>query len=209
MLSNKLYQNDNIKINKCKNRLNLIYYANNKDIYAIFGDKFVKNNISNIKLIINGENSNLVKKYKLNKFENNIEIIINNKLTSLEDMFYNIYILKDIEELKYLDTEYINNLSYMFYGCTSLSDIKPLENWDVSNVSKFSYMFDGCTSLSDIKPLEKWNVSKVNNFSDMFNGCTSLNDIKSLKNWNVSNGNNFSDMFNGCISLSDISPLSD
>ena len=47
-------------------------------------------------------------------------------------MFYECYYLKNLEELKYLNTKYCNNFSYMFYGCSQLSDIKALEKWNVS-----------------------------------------------------------------------------
>jgi len=59
-------------------------------------------------------------------------------------MFYNCISLKNIEELKYLDTREINNFSYIFEYCESLSDIKGLENWNVSNGNDFSDMFYGC-----------------------------------------------------------------
>ena len=55
-------------------------------------------------------------------------MIIKNKLTNLEYMFSWYDTLKDINELKYLDTKDINNFEYMFYKCSSLSDIKSLEN---------------------------------------------------------------------------------
>ena len=53
-------------------------------------------------------------------------------------MFYKCSKLKNIEELKYLDTKEVNNFSYMFSECLSLSDIKSLENWNVSNGNNFS-----------------------------------------------------------------------
>ena len=84
----------------------------------IFGKSFVKINKENIKLIINGEKSKLIKRYKLKKGINNIKIIIKNKITNLEDMFEWCRTLKDINELKYLDTKDINNYSYMFFGCS-------------------------------------------------------------------------------------------
>ena len=174
---------------KYKNQINLKYkieeYKKDKK-YDIFGEKFVENNINKIDLIINGEKSKLVSKYKLKKGENNIKIIIKNNLTHLEDMFTGCESLIDITELEYLNTNNVNNFEGMFCGCSSLSDIKALENWNVSNGKNFGYMFDGCRSLSDIKALEKWNVSNGNDFSYMFNKCSSLSDIKALENWNVS-----------------------
>ena len=198
--------------NYFSNKINLIYYKKKEKDYFkrdnnIFGDKFVENNKNNIELKINGIKSELVKKYELEYGENNIEIIIKNKITDFEYMFYECISLKNIENLKYLDIKEINNFNYMFYGCSSLSNIKGLENWDVSNGNNFSNMFYECSSLTDIKELENWNVSKGNNFSYMFYGCSSLSDIKGLKKWNVSNGNNFSNMFYECSSLSNIKGL--
>ena len=192
---------------KYRNEINIIYETNKEDKENIFGDKFVKNNKNNIELIINGMKYYLMCKYKLKKGENNIKIIIKNKIRNLENMFYECKSLKNIKEVEYLDTEDINNFSYMFYGCSSLTDINALQNWNVSNGNNFSYMFWGCSSLSDIKELQNWNVSNGNNFEAMFCRCSSLSDINALQNWNVSNGNNFKGMFYGCSSLSDINAL--
>ena len=171
-----------------RNRINLIYY---KDIEKLdycnilFGSNFVKNNKDNIKLIINGIESDLIEKYELKENTNNIQLIINNPLTNLEDIF-NAKSLKNIEELKYLNTEKVNNFSYIFFGCSSLTNIKPLRNWNVSNGINFSYMLFGCSSLLDIKPLRNWNVSNGINFSYMFCDCILLKETKYLQNWNVS-----------------------
>jgi len=194
---------------KDKNKIILIYEkkSNKYDANNIFGWKFVKNNKDKIELIINGKKNELVDKYELKEGENKIEIIIKNKITNLEDMFFGCRSLKNVENLKFLDTKEINNFSGMFRGCKSLSDIKGLEKWNVSNGNNFSYMFYECKSLLDIKGLENWNVSNGNEFSYMFSYCKSLSDIKGLENWNVSNGNHFLGMFRGCESLSDIKGL--
>jgi len=192
-----------------KNKIIIIYKKKSNEYEAnnIFGEKFVNNNKDKIELIINGEKNELISRYELKEGENKIEIIIKNKITNLEYMFYECISLNNIEELKFLDTKEINNFSNMFGWCESLSDIKGLENWNVSKGNNFSGMFYECYTLSDIKGLENWNVSNGNNFSDMFSGCESLSNIKGLGNWNVSNGNNFSGMFNRCKSLSDIKGL--
>ena len=196
-----------------RNIINLIYEKKEKYLMflenpnIIFGTKFVKNNKDKIELIINDQKSELISKTNLKKGINNIQLRILNKLTNLEYMFSGACSLKNIEELKYLNTEEVNNFSHMFYGCSSLTDIKSLQNWNVCNVNNFSGMFSGCSSLSDIKSLQKWNVSNGNNFSWMFCECSSLSDIKPLRNWNISNGNNFYYMFYKCKSLSDITPL--
>ena len=200
-------ENENGIINEIKNEINIIYKTDEEGIENIFGEKFVENNKNNIELIINGNKNDLINKYELRKGENSIKMIIKNRITNLEYMFFECKSLKNIEELKYLDTKDINNFNYIFFGCSSLSDIKGLESWNVSNGNNFNVMFGGCSSLSDIKALENWNVSNGNNFSGMFNGCSSLSDIKALENWNVSNGKNFSGMFGECSSLSDINGL--
>ena len=196
----------NYNIKETKNEINLIYSGD--DNYAnLFGEEFVKNNKDNIDLEINGLKSDIISNYKLKKGENNIKIIIKNKLTNFSNMFFGCNSLINIKELEYLDTKDGLNFSYMFGGCSSLSNIKALINWNVSNGNNFQGMFLGCSSLSDIKPLKNWNVSNGINFSCLFSRCTSLSDIKTLQNWNVSNGNNFSCMFWKCSSLSDIKPL--
>ena len=199
------------RIIEYRNTINLIYCNDKKNsdyCNILFGSNFVKNNKDNIKLKINGIESNLIEKFELKEGDNNIEIIIiNNLLTSLEDMFFNAISLKNIDELKYLNTEKVNNFSYIFYGCSSLKDIKPLQNWNTSNGINFSYMLFGCSGLLDLKPLKNWNVSNGNDFSYMFCDCSSLKDLKPLKNWNVSNGINFSNMFSYCSSLKDLEPL--
>ena len=45
-------------------------------------------NLIKIKLIINGNKNDLIERYKLREGENNIKIIIKNKITNLENMFY-------------------------------------------------------------------------------------------------------------------------
>ena len=207
---------------------------NSNDVFSlnpnnIFGSNFVKNNCNNIKIIINDKLYPLMDKYNLKEGKNYIKIKILKKLTTLEDMFSQCISLKNIDELKYLDTKEVNNFSGVFYGCSSLSNINALQNWNVSKGNDFSAMFFGCSSLSDLTPLQNWDVSNGTNFSYMFCGCSAisninaiqntnifstmlkdcspLSNIKALQNWNVSNGKLFSAMFCGCSLLSDITPL--
>ena len=198
---------NNNNFEEYKDRINLIYFSKANENHEIFGEEFVLNNKGNIELIINGEPNKLVSNFILKKGENNVTMIIKNKLVNLSHMFSGCGSLKNIEDLKYLDIRKVKDFSSMFWGCLSLSDIKSLENWNVSNVKDLSFMFGGCSLLSDIKPLENWNVSNCNNFASMFWGCSSLSDVKPLKSWNVSKGKNFSSMFSECLLLSDISPL--
>ena len=209
---NYLIDELNKKNNTYKNEIELIYIKTTKDDEEeyIFGNKFVdSHNENDIELIINEQKSKLVKKWKLKEGENKIKMIIKNKLTNFERMFEGCESLKNISELKNLDTSYINNFSFMFSGCTSLSDITSLEEWNVSNAINLHEMFSECHKLEDIRPLKKWNVSKVQIFSNMFSGCENLKNIMPLKDWDVSNAIDFSNMFSECHELEDIRPLKD
>ena len=77
-----------------KDGINLIYETEKEGNYNIFGEKFVENNKNNIELNINGNKSELVNKYKLKKGNNEIKMIIKNKITNLEYMFYECNKLK-------------------------------------------------------------------------------------------------------------------
>ena len=147
---------------KYKRNIILIYETDEDNIENLFGEKFVMNNKNNIDLIINGKKSELISKYKLQKGKNNIEIIIKNNLTNLEYIFYKCNKLKNIDELKYLNTENVTNFSNMFNLCSIISNIEVLENWNVSNGKEFSNMFIKC-NIINLKGLEKWNVSNGNN----------------------------------------------
>ena len=100
-------------------------------------------------------------------------------------MFYKCKTLKNIDDLKFLNTKYCNDFNNMFNGCSILTNIKPLENWDVSNGKDFSSMFAECSSLSDIKPLENWNVSNGKYFGDILYKCSSLYDRTPLRKWKI------------------------
>ena len=114
-LENQVYELDNIiNKDKYKNKINLIYNTNEEKEYKIFGDEFVKINENNIELNINGNKSKLVSKYKLNKGDNNIIMIIKNKIKDLRHIFNLCENLKNIDELKYLNTKYCTNFSAIF-----------------------------------------------------------------------------------------------
>ena len=124
------FNNKRPKVNNNEhiNKINLIYITDSNFHYNIFGKTFVENNENNIDLIINGIDSKIVETCKLNKGENEITILIKDKLTNLSCMFENCKTLKNIEELEYLDVKEINDFSCMFKNCSILSDINPLKH---------------------------------------------------------------------------------
>ena len=224
----KVIQKEKIKY---KNKINLKYLTEKEGNQNIVGYKFVDNNINNISLIINGEQSPLVDSYNLREGENNITFCIKNKLTNLSNMFNCCYTLYNIDELKYLNTEDVIDFSGMFQY-SDISNIKALEDWDTSKSETFSSMFNGCHYITSIKPLQKWNVSRCKDFSEMFRSChisdispiknwniskcenlsylltsRELKDISPIQNWNISNVKNLSGLFSSCEKLKDISPI--
>ena len=190
-----------------RNEINLGYFTTNGNNEQILGTDFVKKNLGNIELIVNGQKNALADKVNLREGQNNVKIIIKNKLTSLDNMFKDCKALRNINDLQYLETKDITDFSFMFFGCSSLLDLNPIRYWLVNNGKNFQNMFGGCTSLQDISPLKYWQVSNVTNFSTMFYFCSSLSDLSPLQNWNVSSGENFSGMFSKCKSIYDLSPL--
>jgi len=205
---------------KYKNEINLIYFSEEEEDKDIFGEEFVHKNKHNIELKINGIKNCLIDKCRLKKGDNIITLILKKDLTDLSYMLTKCYSLKNIEELKFLNTSNVKNFSYMFSESKEnesnldnskkqymLSDINPLKNWNVSKGISFESMFNKYRNLSDIKALENWDVSNCENFSNMFSSCNSLSNINPLKYWNVSKGKNFSGIFSWCRLLSNIKPL--
>ena len=99
---------------KYKNEINLIYYSEKEEAKNIFGRGFVDNNKDNIELKINGIKNCLIDKYKLKKGDNIITLLLKKDLTNLSYMFKNCYSLKNIEELKFLNTSNVKDFSHMF-----------------------------------------------------------------------------------------------
>ena len=188
------------------NEINLKYKTLEENVHTIFGNEFVENNKNNITLKINGKQSPLISKYKLNKGENDIIICIKNKLTNLSNMFKSCGTLYNIDELKYLNTKFVTDFSYMFSG-SSISNIKALENWDVSKVTNFQYMFSDCIQLSNITPLKHWNVSSGTNFKSMFKSDSQITNIRPLENWDISKAKDLEAFFSGLIDLIDLTPV--
>ena len=90
----------------------------------------------------------------------------------------------------------------MFLGCSSFKNMEELRYLNTENVTNFSYIFakyeagnpfhnNRFHSFTNINFLSTWNVSNGINFSDIFKGCQKLSNIKALENWDVSNGIHF------------------
>ena len=154
---NNIDNNNRINNNKeIRNEIELVYYSKFGGAVNLFGSEFVNFNRNKIELTINNVNKKhkIIDTFYLSKGENKIKLFIEEKLSNLSYMFYNCNSLKNISQLRYLDTSEVKNFSYLFWGCSSLTDVSPLNYWDVSKGKNFSYAFTGCSSLSDISSLE-------------------------------------------------------
>lgn len=109
--------------------------------------------------------------------------------------------LKDIQGLKYFNTEVLTDMECMFNGCSSLTDLD-LSCFNTENVTSMDTMFGGCTNLVGIN-LSSFNVEKVTDMRGMFDSCTSLKHVN-LSNFNTSSLTRTAVMFSGCGSLTSL-----
>ena len=118
----------------------------------LFGNNFVKNNINNCYLLIDGQKIKLCEKLILKKEQKN----------------------KNILEIKLIETNKITNMSYMFYDCSKLNNLPDISKWNTKNVTDMKYMFRGCSSLNNLPDISKWNTKKLADMKFMFYGCNNI-----------------------------------
>ena len=185
---------------------NSFYFGQKKEIINIFGEKFIKNNRNNCKMIIDNKEYNIEEKFKITNNNN----ILNIKLKGIENiidmsnMFYGCKSLLSLPDISKWNTINVTNMSYMFYGCKSLLSLPDISKWNTINVIDMSYMFYGCISLSTLPDISKWNIINATNMSYMLYGCISLSSLPDISKWNTKNVTNISYMFNGCVSLTSL-----
>ena len=175
------------------------------------------------------DNKNEINQNFFNKSDNitKIKILIDNEITSLENLFYKCKCLEKIKFIKF-KRDNINNMSHMFHGCSSLKELDII-NCNTSNVTNMSYMFKFCSSLKKLNLnffntknvtdmnsmfyfclslrqlyINKFSTNKVINMRCMFSGCCSLEELN-LNRFNTDNVIDMSDMFNECGNLKELS----
>ena len=209
-------KNFNIKLFTKENELSIIYKYNSnfskQNQIRIFGEQFVKNNIKNCKLIINGKESDLSQFYQFDTYKNyiklKIKLIIKDTLINLSHMFCDCNTLFSLFGFMNLNTKQITDLSYMFYNCDSLSSLPDISYFDMSSVTDISYMFYNCESLTSIPNLFKRTKSKIKKMNNLFNGCSSLETIPDISKLDISNVTDISYIFYGCKKIVNIPNIS-
>ena len=103
------------------NENDINYFINDK--YKSYYHIYFNNDKNEIKQNYFNKNDNITK----------INIILNNEITSLEDMFFQCECIEKIKFIKFNRTD-VNNMSYMFHGCSSLKELN-LNNFNTINVT--------------------------------------------------------------------------
>jgi len=129
--------------------------------------------------------------------ENKIEVVWNNKLTTLEEMFKECKSIVSLD-LSKLITLNVTSMRSMFNGCSSLVSLD-LSSFITSNVNDMANMFRGCSSLESLD-LSNFITSNVNDMSNMFHSCYSLESLD-LSNFITSKVQRMEYMFGFCSSL--------
>ena len=152
----------------------------------LFGERFVKNNKSKCKMIING------KKEEICCYLPN----------------YHEYLNKGKLEIKLIDFENISDISYMFSGCLSLISLPDISKMNLKNITNIRGIFFYCSSLSYIDDISKWEIKNIKDICGIFQFCSNLISLPDISNWNTINVTNMNNIFHGCSSLSKLPDIS-
>ena len=201
------------QVKKYKYQIEILYFNKDEKEIRIFGDKFVENNRSKCKIIVDGKMKDLCthltnKSVKIENYSFSIKLVIFYPFTDLSYMFSECSYLLYLPEIQNLKTNYVTNLSYMFNSCKSLESFPDISIWNTNKVTSLKSLFNGCSSLLSLPDISKWNTSKVINMDLLFENCTKLKKLPYISNWDTSKVNSMFRMFNECNSLSQIPDIS-
>ena len=191
--------------NNTSNIFIIEYKTNIENNIRIFGDNFVKNNINNCRIIINGINLELCRYINKELVEGDKLQIQLKEIKTISDMSYMFEGCKSllfVTDQSIWDTSNVINMSYMFCGCKSLVYLpSSFSKWNTYNVVDMTSMFYLCNSLTSLPNISEWKISKVKSMIGMFYGCSSLSSIPDISNWDTSNVINMLNLFYNCSSL--------
>jgi len=156
--------------------INIIYDIKEENKISIFGSKFVKNNKSICKMILDNQEYEITEEYNIENYKNN-----NNKLN---------IILRGINN--------VTNMSFIFDGCLSLSSLPDILKWNTNKITNIRGIFSGCSSLLSLPDISKWSINNVNDMNRMFYRCSSLSSLPDFLKWNINNVTDISEMFRRC-----------
>lgn len=152
-------------------------------------------------------------------------VLYTNKQAS--HMFRGFCLVKEIENLKAINTARAQNLSYFFHRCFNLKSVD-LSNFDTSNCDCFGFMFSYCQNLESLD-VSHFNTAKALTMANMFQHCEKVttldvshfvtDSVRSMDNlfsdchklsaldlsgWNTDFVEDTRSMFNRCKSITDL-----
>ena len=134
-------------------------------------------------------------------------VIIDDKITNMEHMFYHCSGLTSLDLFTYFNTSKVTNMCGMFNSCFNLTTTLDLSSFNTSKVTNMGWMFYNCQGLTSLD-LSNFNTSNVTSMDSMFCDCTSLTTLY-ISNFDTSNVKDMSSMFNNCYNLTTIKGIID
>jgi len=178
-------------------------YENQSLDIRIFGKNFLKNNINNFILFIDGKEEKLreIVKIKDSKEKLKIKLIKINEPTDLSEMFYRCDCLSKINIINTWNNSNVAAMNEMFYGCKALKALPDMSEWVTNKITDLSSMFEGCEILENFPGISKWNVENVTNMRCMFKECELLESLPDLSKWKTDKLKTIHSMFENCVNL--------
>lgn len=105
--------------------------------------------------------------------------------------------LKEVNELKSLIGDKVEDMSEMFYGCTILTNVGGLANANVTNVKTIRGMF-ALTPLTTTTALNNWRFTKLVDSSYLYYNCTKLTAPSTFLTSYPNTVENYEGMFYTC-----------
>ena len=205
----------------CQSEITLQYCPDTAKKIKLFGQKFVNNNRTKCKLVINNilyeifDSLQISTELKNQIVSNNgifeIKLLINKNeyLTDMSYMFKDCSSLLFLPNISELNTFYVTDMSYLFHGCTLIENIPDISKWNLSNVKNMSYMFFNCNSLISLSDISSWDISNVKDLSHLFSNCVSLEKIpQNISLWNTKKVEKLNYLFYYCTSLKELPDIS-
>ena len=178
----------------------------------LFGENFVKNNINNCKIIINGKQYNLAsyinEEYNENIYLLELKLKGVSKIINMSTMFFGCLSLTAVPDIDKLNTENIIYMNNIFTSCESLISLPDISKWNVSRVITISHIFQFCLLLTSLPDISKWDTSNVIDMTHAFCHCERLSSLPDISNWDTSKTVSFMFMFEGCDSLRTLPDIS-
>nr|DAK04309.1 MAG TPA: protein of unknown function DUF285 [Caudoviricetes sp.] len=131
---------------------------------------------------------------------------IDDKVTSMEKMFYNCSNLTSLDLFTYFNTSKVTNMRGMFHNCYNLATLD-LSSFNTSKVTNMNCMFANCPGLISLD-LSSFNTSNVTTMLNMFYDCAGLTTLD-ISNFDTSNVVDMMGMFINCSNLTTIKGVID